>query len=428
MPVGFQVSGVLTALGPDTSTPRAAEWWATRRRPHRAGDQPPADPQMAVDVHAHVLLPDVEALVAGQPGLAATRRRATGYPGLESAAENEALSDTSPSTSKSPRRPFALGTSAGISMLLSLAHVDSAMPSQAMQDVISAFLQRREGASGKPKLTLGDRRAAFGPAGAVYPLPDDVSVTAVVAGAVPAHWLATPDVDPGRVLVYLHGGGYTMGSIRSHGELAARLGRDSGCRVLVPEYRLAPEHPFPAALDDALSAWRWLRNSQALPASSLAVVGDSAGGGLGLALLLQLRDNGEDLPAALALMSPWTDLTLSGAAMSEPVRDPVLTPDGVRQLAKDYLAGTQPTNVLASPLFASLSGLPPMLVQVGGAELLLSDSQRLADAAQAAGVDVTLEIRDGLPHVYQSVVLAPEATLATAAMGRFLRTRMTGRR
>jgi len=277
------------------------------------------------------------------------------------------------------------------------------MPSQAMQETINAFLRRREGADQLPRPTLDERRVMFAPGGVLYPLPQDVAVTEVDAGGVPAHWLTAPGVDTERVLLYLHGGGYRMGSFRSHGELAARLGRASGLRVLLLDYRLAPEHPFPAALDDAVAAWRWLRAEQGFQASSLAVAGDSAGGGLALALLVMLRDSGQDLPAALGLMSPWTDLTLSGASMSERVGDdPVLTPEVVRQLARDYLAETDPSAGLASPLFASLVSLPPMLVQVGGAELLLSDSERLADAASAVGVDVTLNVGDGLPHVYQS--------------------------
>jgi len=176
------------------------------------------------------------------------------------------------------------------------------------------------------------------------------------------------------VLLFLHGGGFRLGSLRSHGELAARLGRASGMRVLFPEYRLAPEHPFPAAIDDVLAAWRWLRTGQDLSAGSMAMAGDSAGGGLAVALLVALRDAGEALPAAAALMSPHVDLTSSGASMTERAdQDPVLTPAMIRQFASDYLAGADPKTPLASPLFASLAGLPPLLVQAGTAELLLSD-------------------------------------------------------
>jgi monoterpene epsilon-lactone hydrolase len=256
-------------------------------------------------------------------------------------------------------------------------------------------------------------------------VPDDVLVREVTAGGVPAHWLAAPGADAGRVLLFLHGGGYELGSLRSDGELAARLGRASGMRVLFPEYRLAPEHPFPAAIDDVLAAWRWLRAGQGLSASSIAVAGDSAGGGLAVALLVATRDAGEALPAAAALMSPTVDLTSSGASMTERAdQDPISTPAMLRQFASGYLAGADPKTPLASPLFASLSGLPPLLVQAGTADLLLSDSERLATAAAEAGVDVILEIGEGLPHVYQILLGTPEAAEATEQIGKFLRARV----
>jgi len=296
------------------------------------------------------------------------------------------------------------------------------MPSQAMQDLIDAFWEQRKASASQPPLTLEQRRAAFAPAGRLHPVPDDVLVGEVTAGGVPAHWLAAPGADAGRVLLFLHGGGFELGSLRSDGELAARLGRASGMRVLFPEYRLAPEHPFPAAIDDVLAAWRWLRADQGLSASSIAVAGDSAGGGLAVALLVAARDAGEALPAAATLMSPTVDLTSSGASMTERVdQDPFSTPALLRQLASDYLAGADPKTPLASPLFASMSGLPPLLVLVGTADLLLSDSERLAAAATEAGVDVTLEIGEGLPHVYPILLGTPEAAQATEQIGKFLR-------
>jgi monoterpene epsilon-lactone hydrolase len=196
-------------------------------------------------------------------------------------------------------------------------------------------------------------------------------------------------------------------------------------RVLFPEYRLAPEHHFPAAIDDVLAAWRWLRTDQGLSASSMAVAGDSAGGGFAVALLVATRDAGEALPAAAALMSPTVDLTSSGASMTERAdQDPISTPAMLRQFAADYLAGADPKTPLASPLFASLSGLPPLLIQVGTADVLLSDSERLAAAAAQAGVDVTLEIGEGLPHVYPLLLGTPEAAEATEQTGKFLRARV----
>jgi epsilon-lactone hydrolase len=299
------------------------------------------------------------------------------------------------------------------------------MPSQAMQDVIDVLKEQQQARAGQAPPTLAERRATFTPGGRPHPVPDDVRVTDVTAGGVPAHWLDAPGTDPGRVLLFLHGGGFEFGSVRSDGELAARIGRAAGMRVLFPEYRLAPEHPFPAAIDDVLAAWRWLRATQDLNAASMAVAGDSAGGGLAVALLVALRDNWEELPAAGVLMSPTVDLTSSGASMTERAdQDPISTPALLRQLAAGYLAGADPKSPLASPLFASLTGLPPLLIQVGTADVLLSDSERLARAAGQAGVDVTLQVGDGLPHVYPIMLGTPEAAEATEASGKFLQTRV----
>ncbi len=296
------------------------------------------------------------------------------------------------------------------------------MPSEAMQDVLALLRDRQKADHRRAPATVEEARAGFAPAGAIHPIPDDVLVNEVNAGGVPAHWLDAPGAKGDRVLLFLHGGGFQFGSLRSDGELAARLGRASGLRVLFPEYRLAPEHPFPAAIDDARAAWRWLRTDQRLSAQSIAVAGDSAGGGLTVSLLVATRDAGDALPAAVVLMSPTVDLTSSGASMTDRVdQDPISTPALLRQLASDYLAGANPKTPLASPLFASLSGLPPMLVQVGTADLLLSDSQRLADAAAAAGVEVHLEVGEGLPHVYPLMLGTPEAAEATVRIGKFLR-------
>src|ERR1700689_567705 len=299
------------------------------------------------------------------------------------------------------------------------------MPSQAMQDATETLRDRQRAGGGQVPPPLAELRAGFVPGDRLHPVPGDVLVREVTAGGVPAHWLDAPGTDPGRVLLFLHGGGYELGSVRSDGELAARLGRASGMRVLFPEYRLAPEHPFPAAINDVLAAWRWLRTDQGLSARSIAVAGASAGGGLAVALLVATRDAGEALPAAAALMSPTVDLTSSGASMTERAdQDPISTPAMLAQFAADYLAGADPKTPLASPLFASLAGLPPLLIQVGTADLLLSDSERLAAAATEAGVDVALQIGEGLPHVYQLLLGTPEAAQATDQIGKFLRTRV----
>ena len=196
------------------------------------------------------------------------------------------------------------------------------MPSQAMQDAIDALRDRQKASASQAPPPLEEFRAAFTPGDRLHPVPDDVLVTDVTAGGVPAHWLAAPGADTGRGLLFLHDGGYELGSVRSDGELAARLGRASGMRVLFPEYRLAPEHPFPAAIDDVLAAWRWLRTDQDLDASSIAVAGASAGGGLAVALLVATRDAGETLPAGAVLMSPTVDLTAGVAAVRVTDRAP----------------------------------------------------------------------------------------------------------
>jgi monoterpene epsilon-lactone hydrolase len=289
-----------------------------------------------------------------------------------------------------------------------------------MQDKIRALLALRAAAAGQPAPTVAQNRASFDSRGDLYPLPGDTVVSQADADGVPVRWITFPGA--GRVLLYLHGGGYQIGSFRSHAELAARLGRASGRRVLLPEYRLAPEHPFPAAIEDVLAVWRWLRGAARLDASAVAVAGDSAGGALAVAMMTTLRDTGEDLPAAAVLMSPWTDLSSSGASMTERAgEDPILTPQEVRAFAATYLAGADPRTPLASPLFARLDGLPPLLIQVGTAELLLSDAEELAKSAAAAGVDVTLQVSEGLPHVYPGMVGTPEAAEATNQAGAFLR-------
>ena len=298
----------------------------------------------------------------------------------------------------------------------------SMSPSREMSEVLDELRARQRAAASLPTPSLAELRAGFLPIGRPHPIPSDVTVTAVVAGGVRSHWLDAPGVDTNRVLLFLHGGGFQFGSIASDGELAARLGRAAGMRVLFPEYRLAPEHPFPSALDDARAAWRWLRVDQGKPASSLAIAGDSAGGGLSVSLLVAERDAGEPLPAAAVLMSPTVDLTSSGASMTERVdQDPISTPELLRQLAADYLAGVDPRTPAASPLFAPLAGLPPLLIVTGTADLLLSDSERLAESARFAGVDVTLDLGEGLPHVYPLADGTPEAARATAEIGRFLR-------
>ncbi len=236
---------------------------------------------------------------------------------------------------------------------------------------------------------------------AVWPVAEDVALEAVDCDGVPGEQSIVPGSDVAHVILFFHGGGYCSGSIRSHRRMATEAGRAAGARTLAVGYRLAPEHPFPAALDDARATWRWLRG-QGVAAGNIAVGGDSAGAGLTLALADELRRAGEESPGCLWLVSPWTDLTLSGATLATKADvDPLIHKDYLAELAAAYLpAGMDPRDPRVSPLYADLKGLPPTLIQVGSAETLLDDATRLAEAAGAADVDVTLEVWPHMIHAW----------------------------
>jgi len=255
-------------------------------------------------------------------------------------------------------------------------------------------------------------------------LPADVAAEPVSADGVPAEWVVADGADPGRAILYLHGGGYVIGSIATHRDLAARLSRATGARVLVVDYRLAPEHPHPAALEDAVRAWQWLV-ARGIEPRRAAIAGDSAGGGLTVATLVALRDAGAPLPAAGVCLSPWTDLACEGGSMdTHDHRDPMVRPEGLREMAAMYLGGLSARTPLASPVHADLAGLPPLLVQVGTAEVLLDDSTRLAERARAAGVEVELEVWDDMVHVWQAfAAILPEGREAVERIGAFVRAR-----
>jgi acetyl esterase/lipase len=271
--------------------------------------------------------------------------------------------------------------------------------------------------------TLEQQRAAMDLLAAMNPLPADVTFTAVSANGVPAEWLSAPGADPTRVVMYLHGGGYLIGSLLSHRELAARIGRAAGARALSVAYRLAPEHPFPAAVDDAVAAYRWLLE-QGVSAANIVIAGDSAGGGLTVATLVALKDLGEQLPAAGVCLSPWVDLEGLGESMTErDAVDPMIHKEGLLQTAESYLHGADVRSPLAAPLYADLSGLPPLLIHVGTNETLYDDSTRLVARAKAAGVDVTFEEWPELFHVFQAMAMLPEAREATDKIGTFVRQR-----
>ena len=263
-------------------------------------------------------------------------------------------------------------------------------------DAIRALL----GAKPRP-VGWAERRQRLDEVGSVWPVADDVSLEAVSIDGVPGEFSFVPGGDPSCVLLFFHGGGYCSGSIVSHRRMVTEAGRAGGVRTLAAGFRLAPEHPFPAAYDDAFTAWQWLRR-QGLAANRIVVGGDSAGGGLTLALAMRLRDAGDELPAGLWLASPWTDLTMSGATLAtKDAVDPLIHKSYLEELASAYVpAGVVRTDPRISPLFADLRGLPPVLIQVGEAETLLDDSVRFAGAAGAAGAAVTLEIWPDMIHAW----------------------------
>jgi len=276
----------------------------------------------------------------------------------------------------------------------------------------------------QPKLSdlgIEEQRAQMEVGFAQFKVPPDVHCDPVDAGGVPAEWITTPNVLPERVVYYLHGGGYVIGSINTHREMVSRLSRAASARVLIIDYRLAPENPFPAAVDDSIAAYRWLLSVGVDPAR-LVIAGESAGGGLTVATLVALRDACEPLPRAGICLSPWVDLECLGESIATKAEiDPVVSKDNILMLAKAYLGNTDPCTPLASPLYAELTGLPSLLIQVGTAEILFDDARRLADRARAAGVDVTLEPWEDMIHMWHFfAAILPEGQQAIDRIGEFI--------
>ena len=269
---------------------------------------------------------------------------------------------------------------------------------------------------------VAEQRKIFHEMISSVPLPDDVSTTRGELGGVPVVTVQTPNpADPATVIFYLHGGAYALGSAPDSVGLAADISRRARAKAVSIDYRLAPEHPFPAAVDDALAAYGALLE-EGVPASSVAFVGESAGGGLTVATLLAIKDNGLPRPACAAVFSPWADLTVSGAsATGKADLDPALTPGALRTRARDYLGDRDPATPLASPVFADLTDLPPLLIQVGSHEILLDDAVRLAARAAADDVRVDLQVWPQVPHVFQGfAALLDDADHALNAAAAFL--------
>jgi acetyl esterase/lipase len=253
------------------------------------------------------------------------------------------------------------------------------------------------------------------------PLPAEVTVTAAALGGVPTAEVTVDGVEPRHVVLYFHGGVYVLGDASQAAGLAAQVGRRTSAKVISVDYRLAPEHPYPAAVDDALAAYEALLEGGTDPAG-IAFAGESAGCGLAVATLLNAREHGLPLPAAAYLMSPYVDLTLAGATIeTKRDSDPLLSPEALRARVPDYTAGQDPALGLISPVFADLSSLPPLIIQAGTHEVLLDDAIRLARQAATADVQVTLDITAGVPHVFQAYyAILDEAAAALDRAGQLL--------
>jgi epsilon-lactone hydrolase len=263
-------------------------------------------------------------------------------------------------------------------------------------DAVRALLKSKPRPVGWPA-----RRKRLDDVGTVWPVADDVQLTAADVNGVPGECSIVPGSDPSRVLMFFHGGGYCSGSIKSHRRLVTEAGRAARMRTVAVAYRLAPEDPFPAAYDDALTAWRFLRD-QGIAAAHIAIGGDSAGAGLTLSLISRLRDGHEELPACAWLISPWTDLTMSGSTLvTKAAADPLIHKEYLNELAGAYLpAGMDRRDPRVSPLYADFKNFPPMLIQIGSNETLLDDATRLAARAGAADVAVTLEVWPHMIHAW----------------------------
>ena len=296
-----------------------------------------------------------------------------------------------------------------------------------MSEQLTKVIELLKATASEGEPTVEQGRARLEALAARAPLPADVRRQAVEVPGLCAEWVTAPGAARDRAVLYLHGGSYCYGSLSTHRERAKRVSRAAHAQVLLVEYRLAPENPFPAAVEDSVAAYRWLLAHGVQP-SHLAVAGDSAGGGLAIAALVSLRDAGNPMPAAAVCVSPWTDLAGTGDSMtSRAAIDPRIKRYKLMKEAGWYLAGADPRTPLASPLYADLRGLPPLLIQVGTAEVLYDDSSRLAERARAAGVDVTLEVWESMIHGWQAFAyMLPEGQEGINHLGDFVLQRTRG--
>ena len=295
----------------------------------------------------------------------------------------------------------------------------------ALKDSLARFLDRLSGTAEQRPSVDEMRGLATELWGALTAEPDGVTWTEVDAGGVQALWADPRDGATDRVVQYVHGGGYVIGSVHDYRPFTGHIAKAVGCRVLSVDYRLAPEHPHPAPVEDSTAVFRWLRG-QGYDAAHLAIAGDSAGGGLTLATLLELRDSDTEQPAAAVPLSPWADMEAAGDTMTTNAEhDALVQAPMLVAMAGMFLNGHDPKDPLVAPVHADFTGLAPLYIQVGGHETLLDDARRVAAAADRDGVDVTLEVFPEMQHVFQiGAGTVPESDDAVAKIGAFLRPRL----
>jgi len=286
-------------------------------------------------------------------------------------------------------------------------------------DTVMKMIQAR---SAEVRHTIEDHRLSYERIMADLPIDGDITTERLAAGGVAAEWIDAPNADENTVLLYLHGGGYAFGSMRTHRVMLAHVSRAAEARVLGLDYRLAPEFPFPAPIDDSVAAYRWLL-SQGVNPKKIVIGGDSAGGGLMVAVLVALKYLGEPMPAAGVGISSWTDMEATGQSfVTNAEVDPSVNRDRILTIAKLYMADKDHSAPLASPIHADLTGLPPLLLQVGSIETLLDDTNVLAQRAKAAGVEVEVDVWDDMPHVWHHFApILPEARQAIERIGQFIK-------
>ena len=299
------------------------------------------------------------------------------------------------------------------------------MASAELAKVLEMIRENAERLADGAQRGIPEMRADF--AANALPPTEAATITAVDANGVPGEWITVPGSDPNRRLLYVHGGGYVIGSTATHRRLCEDIAAASGCSILNLDYRLAPEHPFPAAVDDAIAGLQFMQeNGPDGPgvAQSTFVAGDSAGGGLTLATLLAARERGVAMPNAAIGISAWTDMAVTGESITTRAdADPLITDAAmIKLMAAAYVSGGNAEDPLASPVYADYAGLPPLLLQVGDAEVLLDDTRRVTERARAAGVDVTEEVWDEMFHVWHAFApMLPEGREAIARIGEFVK-------